>query len=346
MSRARPGGLGKFALLVASVLAAVLAFEAALRVLGLPSFDACWQVAEPFWQEEPDPELGWLYRPGAEVALATVNARGMRGPVLPAAREPGRERLLFVGDSTCFGIWVPLEDTFAARTTAALAAARGRGVEYEIAALPGYSSWHSRVSVRRLVETQRPDHVVFYVGAHNDHGTARYYRDGEIPARLARRHAPWHRVRTLLLLENALDEAWRHWGRKLVPEERSLRVPPDEFADNLRDMLRRTRAAGATALVLSPPWSARQLADRGAIPRYRDALRTVAHEEGAEFLDLQPLFAGDEATLYQRDAVHLSAAGHARAADAIAARLAAADAPLASAAPPPTDRHEAGREPR
>lgn len=317
---ARPGRLF---LLLASTLLALAGFEAALRALGLPGFDACWHVAEPFWQPEPDPELGWRYRPGAEVARALVNERGLRGPVLPPARSPGRERLLFVGDSTCFGIWVALDDTFAARASRELAAARGRPVEYEIAALPGYSSWHSRVLVRRLAERQRPDVVVLYVGAHNDHGRARYFRDGAIPARLARRHAAWHRVRTLLLLENAADEAWRHWGRKLVPAERALRVPPDEFADNLRDLVRRTRAAGAEALVLSPPWSERQLADHPEIPRYREILRAVAREEGAALLDLQPLFAGrDEAALYQRDRVHFSAAGHARAARAIAEQLA------------------------
>jgi lysophospholipase L1-like esterase len=323
---------GRLLLLLASTLLALAAFEAGLRALGLPGFDACWHVAEPFWQPEPDPELGWRYRPGAEVALATVNERGLRGPVLAPARTPGRERLLFVGDSTCFGIWVELDDTFAARASRALAAARGHAVEYEIAALPGYSSWHSRVLVRRLVGRQRPDHVVLYVGAHNDHGSARYYRDAEIPARLARRDAAWHRLRTLLLVENAVDEAWRHWGRKLVPAEQALRVPPDAFAANLRDMLRRTREAGAAPLVVSPPWSARQLADHPAIPRYREALRAVAREEGAALLDLQPLFAaGDETELYQRDRVHFSAAGHALAARAIAERLAAGE--LGSPAP-------------
>jgi len=193
------------------------------------------------------------------------------------------------------------------------------------------------VLTRRLVARQRPDRVVFYVGAHNDHSDARYYPDGEIPARLARRHAAWHDVRTLLLFENAADEAWRHWGRRLAPDARGLRVPPGEFADNLRDMLRRAREAGAGALVLSPPFSARQRADHPLIPRYRAALRAVAREEDAAFLDLQPLFAaGDEAALYQPDAVHFSAAGHALAARAIAERLAALDPGVASPSPPPS----------
>jgi lysophospholipase L1-like esterase len=319
-------------LAVMSVAVVLAGVEAGLRALGLPAFDACWAVAEPFWQEEPDPELGWLYRPGAEVARATVNERGLRGPVLPAARDAARERLLFVGDSTCFGIWVPLEDTFAARASAELEAARGRPVEYEIAALPGYSSWHSRVLTRRLAPVQRPDRVVLYVGAYNDHASARYYRDDQIPERLARRHAAWHDVRLLRLAESAADQAWHHFGRKLVPAERSLRVPPAAFADNLRATLREIRAAGAEALVLSPPWSARQRADRPEIPRYHGILAAVAREEGAALLDLAPLFAaGDEAALYQRDGVHLSAAGHALAAGAIAERLAA----VASAAPEP-----------
>ena len=90
------------------------AFELSLRALELPGFDACWHVKDDFWQPEPDPELGWRYVPGSVVAGATINERGMRGPFLPEAKPAGHTRLLFIGDSTVFGLGLSLEESFAA----------------------------------------------------------------------------------------------------------------------------------------------------------------------------------------------------------------------------------------
>src|SRR5690606_20375813 len=99
-----------------------------------------------------------------------------------------------------------------------------------------------------------------------------------------------------------------------------------------------------------PPFSTRQRADHDAIPRYVERLRAAAGAEGAAFLDLQPLFPPEaEAELYQSDRVHLSAAGHARVAAAVAETLAALDgARLAGGGPPPDFAREtpAGGAPR
>jgi lysophospholipase L1-like esterase len=292
--------------------------EAGLRAANQPRFDACW-APKDYWQSEPDPELGWLYRPGSRIRKSLVNERGMRGPVLPAEKRPGHERLLFVGDSTCFGLGVALEESFAARASA-LVQARSPDVvvEYEIAALPGHSSYHSRVLTRRMLG-QHPDWVILYVGGHNDHSRARYYPDAALPARLARRHAAWHDLRTLLLLENLTDQGYRHVVRKLRTPAAQARVPPRAFAENLRETVRSVTAAGAVPLVLSPPFSPFLLADHPIVPSYQEALREVAREPGVRFLDLQPLFqSGDEGVLYFPDGFHFTAAGHALAAQAIA----------------------------
>jgi lysophospholipase L1-like esterase len=319
MTRVLSGRFAAVALGALASAALLVLFELGLRALGLPRFDACWDARYPFWQPEPDPELGWLFRPGTVVGSATINERGMRGPVLPAEKAPGRFRILFVGDSTCFGLHVALEETFAAIASRRLEVALpAQGIEYEIGALPGYSSWHSRVVTRRLL-AQRPDLVVFYVGGHNDHSRARYYADGELPARLARRGAAWHRVRGLRLLENATDASYRHFLRKLRSMESAARVPPADFRTNVRDMLQRTRAAGALALVLSPPVSTLLLADHPIVPRYQEALREVAREEGALFADLHEAFgAGTEGGLLLDDGFHFSVQGHAVAGGVVA----------------------------
>jgi lysophospholipase L1-like esterase len=292
--------------------------ETGLRVLDLPGFDACWYPRE-FWQPEPDPELGWLFQPGSRIGDATINERGMRGPVLPREKLPGHYRILFVGDSTCFGLGIPLEESFPASASRLVQADRpDEVVEFEIAALPGYSSHHSRVITRRML-AQQPDLVVFYVGGHNDHSRARYYPDGDIPERVARRQAPWHRLRTALLLENLSDLGYRHLVRRFQTHAARARVPPWTFRENVREMVKLVRATGAVPLVLSPPFSAFLREDHPIIPQYQEALREVAREEGARFLDLQPLFlARSEDEVYRPDKFHFTAAGHALAASAVA----------------------------
>lgn len=286
-------------------------FELSLRALDLPDFDACWFVKEDFWQPEPDPELGWLYIPGSEVVGAIINERGLRGPVLPERKPAGHTRLLFIGDSTAFGLGVSLENSFAAIATSMVQDDRpDQTVEYEMGALPGYSSHHSRVLTRRML-AQQPDYVVFYVGGHNDHSRGRYYSDGDIPARLARRERAWHSVRTLLLVENMVDRSYRSFFRKLRSESGKARVSPDDFRDNLREMMERTLAASATPILLSPPFSGHMLEDHEGIPDYQAALAEVARETGVPFVDLQPLFQErEERDVYLKDLFHFEVLGH------------------------------------
>ena len=106
-----------------------------------------------------------------------MNELGLRGPVLPVAKPDGHYRILYVGDSTCWGLKVPLEESFAHRATERIGADHPDTVfEYMIGAVPGYSSYHSTVIVKRLLP-RKPDLVVFYVGARNDHSRANRRRD-------------------------------------------------------------------------------------------------------------------------------------------------------------------------
>lgn len=287
------------------------ALELGLRALDLPAFDACWHVKETFWQPEPDPELGWRYRPGSVIGPATLNQHGWRGPILEAEKAPGRYRILYIGDSTCFGLGVALEDSFAARSAAGIQRDRpGQIVEYQIGALPGYSSHHSRVLTRRLLPLH-PDLVVFYVGGHNDHSRGRYFPDGDIPVRLARREQAWHGFGTARLLENLVDYAYRKWFRKLRSDAAKARVPPDDFHANVRDMVERTRAAGAVPLILSPPFSKFMQEDHPIFPLYQEALADVAAEQQALLVDLQRHFTRyDDDEVYFRDGFHFSPLGH------------------------------------
>ncbi len=276
------------ALVAASLLVSLGTLELLFRKLDFPFFDGCFVRQDESWRE--DPELGFGYVPGSEVRGARINARGLRGPLVAERKPADTVRILFIGDSTCFGLGVGLDESFPAVATRLLQAEDpGRRYQFVIGALPGYSSYQSRVLLERLLPLE-PDLVVFYVGAYHDHANASYYRDRDIPRRMARRHAVWHQVRILNAAESLWDLSWGRWIRGLLPERIRVRVPPDDFRRNLDDMLTRARDAGARTLVLLPPHAGSLVARRASLPVYQDALREAAEVHAAASLELQPVF--------------------------------------------------------
>ena len=303
---------------VAAIALSLLALEGALRVLGLPASDGCWAPKESYWV--PDAALGFAYRPGARVAGGVINEIGLRGPVPAADLSPDPPRILFLGDSSAYGFGVSDDETFWAL------ASGGLGAEPIVGAAPGYSSYHSRVLLARFLAEQRPAWVVFYVGAYNDHRRRVYYADAEIPQRMARRHAAWHRIHTLAAGELVFDKLAR-WARRQSRDPlATVRVAPAEFETHLRAMLANTREAGARSLVLIPPFSPELRARRAeTIPLYEEILRRVAAEEADRVVELGPDFAlPSDAPLFQRDGIHPSAAGQARIAAVIERTIRAA----------------------
>lgn len=300
----------------AAIVLSLLLLEGGLRVLGLPGSDACWAPKESYWV--PDDVLGFAYRPGAHVAGGVINAIGLRGPV-PTAMPGERPRILFLGDSSAFGFGVPDAETFWYLASEALDA------EPVVAAAPGYSSYHSRVLLERFLP-QRPEWVVFYVGAYNDYRRRVYYPDVAIPERMARREAAWHQIRSLAAAELVLDKVGRWLRRQSHDPLATVRVAPADFETNLRAMLAATRAAGARSLVLIPPYSEAQRARRGElISLYADTLRRVAASGADRVVELGPVFAEPSRTpLFQADGIHPSTAGQALIADEIESAIRAA----------------------
>ena len=203
------------AVVAAFAIVSLGTLELLFRKLDFPFFDGCFVRQHEFWRE--DPELGFGYVPGALVAGARINAHGLRGPVVDEPKPPQTVRLLFVGDASCFGLGVALDESFPVVATRLLDDDDPeRRYEFVIGALPGYSSFQSRRLLERLLGLE-PDLVVLYVGAHEDHAHAPYYCDRDIPRRMARRRAAWHRVRILHAAETLWDQAWGRGSRASSP---------------------------------------------------------------------------------------------------------------------------------
>lgn len=298
--------------LFAAGVVSMLLLEGMLGVFDFPRFDACQPPSPSPWQM--DAETFRTLRPGVQIGVGRTNSLGLRGPEIPTVRTPGTARILYIGDSTCWGLGVGYERTFAALAAELATERLGRPVEIVNGCIPGHSSFQARAMLRRLLRFG-PDAVIFYVGARNDVDRHRYFRDADIPTRIARLETRWHRVRLFQAIEAAWDGFYKKLLRKPLSLARRARVSPKEFQENLAALLDAASVAGARSVVLMPPWSASLLERYPLIPEYQRILAETARAGGAVLVPLQSAFSPRrESSLYQEDRLHFNEKGHAAAA--------------------------------
>ncbi|MCZ6600924.1 MAG: GDSL-type esterase/lipase family protein [Acidobacteria bacterium] len=286
------------------------------------------------------------------------NAAGLRSSrELPAVRPAGEFRVLAMGDSCTFlGEPRPWPEVLEERLAGGVSAP----VRVLNAGVPAYSSLQGRRFLESRLDELDPDVVTLYFGW-NDHWRATVKADADFPVRDAR-------VVTLqsLLSYSRLYQAMNYLLKGRVrprPGENSgaagyadappfdprrdlaaaaggqpLRVPPAQFEGNLRAMVARVRAAGATAVLITAPSTlsseaipdylvAHGFVTRDGEPiqvlheRYVALVRRVAGETGAPLVDAAADFAASPdagRSLMRQDGIHLTAAGIHRLAELVA----------------------------
>ncbi len=286
----------------------LVVFEVVMRKLDLPGFDAC-KMSHDYGTA--DPELGFAPVPGSEVAGSRLNELGLRGPALLTEKASRHFRILFMGDSTCWGLGVKIEDTFAAIATRLIAEDNpDLKVEYILGAFPGYSSYQSKVMQRKLLPLD-PDLVIFYVGAHNDHVRARYFKDSEIPLRSARLNASWHKIHLFRAIEGFTGTVCHSLFRHLRSRDARSRVPVKEFHENVLEMVGSVIKQKKKAIILIPPYSNHSLRRHHTIPKYQKSLETISRELHIPFIKLQNIFESqDDNLVYFTDLFHFRELGH------------------------------------
>lgn len=122
-----------------------------------------------------DPYLYWDLRPGAPVVGASderIGPTGFRGATIELERSPGTLRVACLGDSSTFGLFCPVEESYPARLEAEigrrLSGAGVRGVEALNAGVPGHTAFQGLQTLQRKVAPYSPDVVVLMFGAVNE----------------------------------------------------------------------------------------------------------------------------------------------------------------------------------
>jgi len=248
-----------------------------------------WGPGDPFYAEDPrkrnhlaDPVLIWRGRPGyrgEQVSTATGvvnpvhnNAYGFRDAEVADPKPVNVTRILDIGDSATWGLnLASAEDSYSAQLGRLLDSGGGSW-EVVNAGTVGYSSFQGAQLLRRWLRELDPDVVTVYLG-NNDPAPGglkdadRVAASGGVLRRWLRRN------RFYLLLEKALlhlraaglesdrstllahvsandSEALRDreaWYRL------AARVTPEQYEQNLRDVIRLSREVGARTILLRVP---------------------------------------------------------------------------------------------
>lgn len=275
-----------------------------------------------------DGATGWRARHGRQSSFGVpggtyVNTLGMRAPEL-SEKADGARRMLFLGDSTVFGVLVPDGETFADRVGAKLGPV-DPALEVLNGGVPGYSSWQ----VLRALETRlldlEPDLVV--VGALWSDTQGAGTPDA---ARFPRSPFGWLAKVSVYHFTREWVNHLRYGGRPqqvtfgLGPAGEGARVPLPDYAANLRTIASTVRGAGGDVAFLVLP-CVKDPAGHGVGDHrddYRAAMREAARELGAPLVDTPALFVGTHPADMFSDEVHPTSAGHAVIADALVTALA------------------------
>lgn len=156
------------ALVVASLLVALVLGEAALRALGF-SYPSFWL---------PDEVTGSRLRPGSEgwsraegEAFVKVNSRGLRDREHALPKPPGVYRIAVLGDSYAEALQVELEETFwwlLAQRLQACAFQPGRRIEAVNFGVSGYGTAQQLLTLRHRAWDYSPDLVLLAFFPGND----------------------------------------------------------------------------------------------------------------------------------------------------------------------------------
>jgi lysophospholipase L1-like esterase len=322
-------------LLMGGVLAGLGLAEAFLRLRG-----TIYSVVEP----HPDPVLGYILKPGLEATVGGVphsyNSRGLRDEEFPEHAAAGTLRLLVVGDSVAYGETIPADATFPKRLQESLNRGAPPGRRYEVinGGISGYNACQEEAFFRDIGAAYHAD-VVIWEYCLNDVMEA-WDPFGSGNMGFVGLPVSWKRAlrQNLVLWNFARVHAYELLGaaRNDSTDEGYARRVFDLYGPSGEPLRQKAwgciergradiRTSGARMLMavfpfrqqLSPGWF-------DASPQ-QDVARRAA-SLGIESLDLLPEFEhADEDPFASPDFIHLSKAGHQRAAEAIAHVLEAND---------------------
>jgi lysophospholipase L1-like esterase len=281
---------------------------------------------------EGDPLLFWRIRPNLggviwDFTLFSTNGQGIRYPLDIGAKRPGVFRIASFGDSVTFGYRIPTvwperpteydpgQRTYTQVLENALRASNpGREIEVIPYAVPGYTSHQGVAWARREIPRIQADVVTACFGWNDIN--LRKLTDRESMSTTREQVM----LRRIMMRSQALIHASLLWqrgrGQRDVPadHEEVVRVPDDEYVQNIEEIARMAQRHRAGVVVIGPvyrdPDEAPDEAER--LSAHRDILRAAMEQIQIPYLEIEELTERgwpDNDVLFG-EKIHPNAAGH------------------------------------
>jgi len=292
---------------------------------------------------------GELYRPREGnypdyLAGFRINSMGFRGPDY-GAKVPGACRILALGDSTVFGLFVEEEHAWPSILQGALRAHRP-GAEVLNLGRVATSSHGTRYDVEHYAEQLQPDALIVSVGWYNDYQVLHEAPEWDERRAVADNlfDSEWRAAHSPLAV-SSLYRIWRlwHWrgvGRRNVAlderlrtegyhnaenADRPRRVPISQFEENLNAICDWAGERQIPLLLLTPEIHPDERPKFPLQARYAEAIVRIAAERGVPVADTRGLLRQREATMPPAetwlDFVHLQRPANRAVAELIETRI-------------------------
>jgi lysophospholipase L1-like esterase len=287
------------------------AVETALLASGWPKATASFEHNQPFWVTDPDlKEKPFSHREEGSSFDVSTNSDGLRTESQPLDKKDDAWRVLALGCSTTFGWGVQDSEAYPARLESH-AHMEGLGnLEVVNGGQPGYTSFQGVWLWSKLLRSYQPDLVLIgYVvqdarkAAYSDRSQAilqrdhRYFKDNVL-----------YRSRVYLALRSLLGSIQIQAKERGSGESGIYRVPPPDFAANLRQLVSGVQEVGAVPVLFGYP-----LERSGYTTEHRRILKAASETLSIPHFDPQDQMekASRTGTYYfSRDRGHANAEGN------------------------------------
>ena len=235
-----------FALLPVAILLGTS--EVGLRLLGWPEVTKAFEHNEPFWIVDPD--LKNHEMPHNEESTSfkvSTNSDGLRTSI--EMTDPAKSlRIMTLGCSTTFGWGVGDQETYPSRLQVYLNESGYENIEVINAGQPGYTSFQGDWLWDSVLKNYQPDIVLIgYIvqdarkAAYSDksqailQGDNRFLKDNVL-----------YRSKSFLALRYGMGKVQiQAKERSSQDEGGAFRVPPEDYVDNLRSLIRTPKCTRA-----------------------------------------------------------------------------------------------------
>jgi len=315
--------------------------ESVLRLTGF-KFQPQYSIyAEEGWSSHgvrQDPSLPWSWLP-APGALCHIDGRmdfrfnslGFRGPLFEKQKAPGTLRVICMGDSGTMGWGVKDGQMYCSEVQEILERKCGKNVETINAGVFGFSSYQGVHLLKKRILELHPD-IITICYNWNDHADAiriaklsgKYAWENGVPTSDRNLYHPQRytgffqllsRLRLFQLMQLGALKINEAKGNDAKQTQKDLqRVPPQDYKDNLEEMIELARENKITPILLTQAMNPKRAEKREMqIParrqeEYNAIVREVAAKQNVVCVDPVPVLEVDPR--YFNSNTHPTKGGH------------------------------------